>query len=150
MYRNFSYIIILFIMLTACKKPFKATLTTTVTNYLAVDGAIISGDSTFITLSRSTALSDTTQNKVELKAQLSVEDDKGTLYAFTEKGKGVYTLGVNTFSTARQYRLDIKTSDGKIYQSDFVPMKVSPPIDSLYFKQNSDATVSFYTNTHDP
>ena len=150
MERRFIYIMLLLSILMACKKPFKPNLATTVTNYLAVDGAIVSGDSTFITLSRTTALSDTTQQKVELKAQLQVEDDQGKLYAFTEKGKGIYTLGVTNFTTARQYRLDIKTADGKIYRSDFVPMKVTPPIDSIYFKQTSDATVLFYVNAHDP
>ena len=133
----------------SCKKAFNPNLTTRATNYLAVDGAIISGDSTFITLSRTTTLSDTTQKKVELKAVLSIEDDQSKLYGFAEKGKGIYTLGVTNFSSSRQYRLDIKTSDGKIYQSDFVPMKVTPPIDSIYFKENSDKTLLFYVNAHD-
>jgi hypothetical protein len=133
----------------SCKKPFNAHITSVTTNFLAVDGSIVSGDSTFITLSRTTSLSDTTQNKVELKAIVSVENDQAKLYPFTEKGKGIYELGITNFDPARTYRLDIKTSDGKIYQSDFVPMKVTPPIDSIYFKQNSDATVLFYVNTHD-
>jgi len=133
----------------ACKKPFNPHLTAVSTNFLAVDGPIISGDSTFISLSRTTALTDTTQNKAELKAIVSVEDDQGKLYPLTETGNGIYILGVTNFSTARQYRLDIKTTDGKIYQSDFVPMKVTPQIDSIYFNQNSDATVLFYVNTHD-
>jgi len=134
----------------SCTKPFKANLTTVATNFLAVDGPVVSGDSTIITLSRTTSLSDATQQKVELKAIVSVENDQGLLYPLTEKGNGVYTLGVTNFSTARQYRLDIKTTDGKVYQSDFVPMKVTPPIDSLYFNQTSDKTVLFYANTHDP
>lgn len=133
----------------SCKKPFTAHLATVTTNFLAVDGPIISGDSTFITLSRTTSLSDTTQNKAELKAVVSVEDDQAKLYNLTELAKGKYFLPITNFSTARKYRLDIKTTDGKIYQSDFVPMKVTPPIDSIYFKQNSDATVLFYVNAHD-
>jgi len=152
MKKRCSYILSIIICLvhSSCKKAFNAHLTTTAANFLAVDGPIISGDSTFITLSRTTSLSDTTQKKVELKATVSVEDDQAKLYPLQELGKGQYALGVTNFSSVRKYRLDIKTSDGKIYQSDFVPMKVTPPVDSLYFKQNSDATVSFYTNTHDP
>jgi len=134
----------------SCKKPFNAKLTSTATGILTVDGPIISGDSTFLTLSRTTALNDTTQNKPELKAILSVEDDQGKLYPFTETGQGNYVMGVTNFSTARQFRLDIKTSDGNIYQSDFVPMKITPPIDSVYFRETSDAQVLFYANTHDP
>ncbi len=133
----------------SCKKPFSPNLTTVTTNFLAVDGPILSGDSTIISLSRTTSLSDTTQNKVELKAIVSVEDDQAKLYPLTELGKGKYALGVTNFDASRKYRLDIKTSNGKIYQSDFVPMKVTPPIDSIYFKQNSDASVLFYVNAHD-
>jgi len=148
-----AYILLTALILTgyiSCKKPFNANLTSTATGILTVDGPIISGDSTFITLGRTTALNDTTQNKAELKATVSVEDDQAKLYPFTETGKGNYVLGITNFSTTRQYRLDIKTSDGKIYQSDFVLMKVAPPIDSVYFTQTSDATVLFYANTHDP
>ena len=133
----------------SCKKPFSPKLASISTNFLAVDGPIISGDSTFINLSRTTSLSDTTQQKAELKAVISVENDQGTLYPLTEAGKGKYFLGVTNFSSARQYRLDIKTTDGKIYQSDFVPMKVTPPIDSIYFNQTGDANVAFYVNAHD-
>ena len=150
MLKRATYLMFLLPILMACKKSFSPNLVTKVTNYLAVDGAIISGDSTYITLSRTTALSDTTQKKVELKATLSIEDDQGKMYPFSEKGKGVYTLGVTNFSASRQYRLDIKTTDGKTYQSDFVPMKTTPPIDSIYFKQTSDKTVLFYVNAHDP
>lgn len=133
----------------ACKKAYNPTLSTVSLNYLAVDGPIISGDSTFIKLSRTTSLSDTTQNKAELKAVVTVEDDKSTLYPLKETGKGNYVLGLTNFDATRKYRLDIKTTDGKIYQSDFVPMKITPSIDSIYFKQTGDATVLFYVNAHD-
>lgn len=151
MNQKFAYLaIILFLSVVACKKPFNPILATTTTNFLAVDGTIISGDSTFITLSRTTKLSDTTQKKAELKAVVSIENDQKTLFPLIEKSKGIYTLGVTSFDPARTYRLNIKTSDGKIYQSDFVPLKITPPIDSIYFKQDSRATVLFYVNAHDP
>lgn len=138
------------LLATTCKKAFTPALLTTATNYLAVDGAVISGDSTFITLSRSTALTDTTQNKPEIKALVSVESDEPRLYALNELGKGKYALGVTSFSTAHKYRLDIKTSDGKIYQSDFVPMKLAPPIDSITIKSTDSKTGTFYVYAHDP
>jgi len=151
MRRLAAYIVFGLLIVThlSCKKPFNPALPSVVTNFLAVDGPIISGDSTFITLSRTTKLSDTTQNKAELKAIVSVEDDQAKLYPLMEKGKGKYVLGVTNFSPARKYRLDIKTADGKIYQSDFVPMKVTPPIDSIYAKLPDDNDVAFYVNSHD-
>jgi len=133
----------------SCKKPFSANLTGDAVNFLTVDGTIISGDSTFITLGRTTGLKDTTQFKPELKAVVSVQNDQNVFYPLVEKGKGVYVLGVTNFDQARTYRLNIKTTDGKIYQSDYVPMKITPPIDSVYFQQPDENTMLFYVDTHD-
>jgi len=133
----------------SCKKQYTPQLTSVTTNWLAVDGTIISGDSTFIRLSRSTKLTDTTRNKAELKATVTVEGDQKTLYPLTEKGKGLYVLGVTNFDFAHKYRLNIKTNDGKIYQSDFVPVKKTPPIDSIYFEAKDDNHILFYVDTHD-
>jgi len=153
MKKTAGHILLTALLLTAylaCKKPFNPQLASVATNFLAVDGPIISGDTTFITLSRTTSLSDTTQNKAELKAIISVENDQGMLYTLTEKGKGQYFLPVTNFDIARQYRLDIKTTDGKIYQSDFVPMKVTGPIDTIYYQTNGYLNVQFFLNAHDP
>jgi hypothetical protein len=134
----------------SCKKVYTPQLVSVATNFLAVDGAIISGDSTFIRLSRTTKLTDTTQIKAELKAIVSIESDQKALYPLIEKGKGNYVLGVTNFEKNRTYRLNIKTSDGKIYQSDFVPMKVTPAIDSIYTKQTQADEITFYVDSHDP
>jgi hypothetical protein len=133
----------------SCKKVYTPQLVGVTTNFLAVDGDIFSGDSTFIRLSRTTKLTDTTQIKAELKAIVSVESDQNALYPLTEKGKGLYVLGVTTFDKNLKYRLNIKTSDGKIYQSNFVPMKVTPPIDSIYIKQTQPNEITFYADSHD-
>ena len=134
---------------TSCKKPFEPTLVDRFTNYLAVEGTIISGDSTIITLSRTTGLKDPTQKKVELKASVSIEDDQKVIFPLVEKGKGNYALGVTNFDAARKYRLNIKTATGGTYQSDFVPMKVTPPIDSVYYKLPDSQSMLFYVDTHD-
>ncbi len=138
-----------FIGIYSCKKVYTPQLVGVTTNFLAVDGDIISGDTTFIRLSRTTKLTDTTTIKPELKAIVSVESDQNALYPLTEKGKGSYILGVTNFDKNRKYRLNIKTSDGKVYQSDFVPMKVTPPIDSIYIKQTQPNEITFYADSHD-
>lgn len=148
MYTLFTFIV--FAGIYSCKKVYTPQLISVSTNFLAVDGTVISGDSTFIHLSRTTKLTDTTQIKAELKAIVSVESDHKTLYPLIEKGKGNYVLGVTNFDKNRTYRLNIKTSDGKIYQSDFVPMKVTPPIDSIYIKQTQPNEITFYADSHDP
>jgi hypothetical protein len=133
----------------SCKKQFNPTLVDNFTNYLAVEGTITSGDSTIITLTRTTGLKDTTRKKAELKAAVYIEDDQKVIFPLVEKGKGNYALGVTSFNPDRKYRLNIKTSTGSTYQSDFVPLKVTPPIDSVYFKQPNSESILFYVDTHD-
>jgi hypothetical protein len=147
--RIYLLTLLAFIGILSCKKVYTPQLMSVSTNFLAVDGDIFSGDSTFIRLSRTTKLTDTTQIKAELKAIVSIENDQNARHALIEKGKGLYVLGVTNFDKNRKYRLTIKTTDGKIYQSDFVPMKVTPPIDSIYIKQTQPNEITFYADSHD-
>jgi len=150
MKRLMIYIALCLVLATAaCKKPFSAQLITSASGLLAIDGPIISGDSTFITLTRTTTLNDPNQQKAELKAIVAVEDDQGKTYPLAELGKGKYALGITNFDPVRKYRLDVKTSAGKLYQSDFVPMKVTPPIDTVYYGIDTKQ-VQYYVDAHDP
>src|SRR5690606_28393632 len=47
-----------------------------------------------------------------------------------------------------QYQLRIKTSDGKEYLSDKIPVRITPEIDSLGYKQD-ERGVRIHVNTHD-
>lgn len=57
------------------------------------------------------------------------------------------TLNLNP---AIQYRLSIQTPNGESYQSDFVALKASPPIDTINWSFSPDSGVNIYINTHDP
>jgi hypothetical protein len=57
-------------------------------------------------------------------------------------------MGPVTLDVNKKYGLFIKTSDGQTFQSDFVQMKITPPIDSVYYKI-IDTALQFYVNTHD-
>jgi hypothetical protein len=53
-------------------------------------------------------------------------------------------------SSANEYRLYIKTSDNNEYQSDFQPIKPTPPIDSIYWDPNQDPEgITIFVDTHD-
>jgi hypothetical protein len=85
-----------------------------------------------------------------LGAKVTVESDAGGTYPLAEAGKGNYVaVGLN-LNTANKYRLDITTSDGKIYQSDFVPVKSSQPIDSVSYQVQNNNAVQISVSTHDP
>jgi len=149
--KGFKYILYILtaISVSACKTPYTPAPTTTVTNYLVVEGLINISDSTYINLSRTVAVSAATTVKPELKATVSIENNQGGSYPLKELGNGVYAAAPLNLSAANQYRLRIKTANGNSYVSDFAATAVSPPIDSITWKATSTA-LNIYANTHDP
>ena len=147
---NRIYILAVLIMTLGCQKPYLPHIVAVPSNYLVVEGVINTGsDSTSIRLSRTVQLSSTAQVKPELGATVTVTTDAGGNYPLSSTGKGYYTgPGLNVNSSAK-YGLKIVTSDGKVYQSDMVVAKNSPPIDSVYFRIQSDG-IKIYADTHDP
>jgi hypothetical protein len=137
-----------------CRQPYILPVNSTNNHYLVVEGIINTGDGlTTIKLSRNVRLSDSVNTKPELNATVSIESDatpEGTsLGQLTDNGNGTYTIIASGISPANKYRLRIVTSTGKVYLSDFVPVKNSPPIDSLSFQVMSNG-VQVYSATHDP
>lgn len=140
----------LFILACSCKVPFQPTVTTTAYSYLVVDGVINSSatDSTLIKLSRTFKISTSPVTNPELQAQVSVEDAANNSYQLTDAGKGNYVAGPLGLNSAKQYRLRIKTSDNRVYLSDLVVIKPTPPIDSIGWTAGSDK-LTIYANAHD-
>ncbi|MFI5160881.1 MAG: DUF4249 domain-containing protein [Sphingobacteriales bacterium] len=138
-------------MITAfsCQKPYLPKIVAVSSNYLVVEGAINTGsDSTSIRLTRTIPLSSTAEAQPELDATVTVLTDAGGNYPLSSAGNGYYTgPGLNLNSSAK-YGLKITTSAGKVYQSDFVVSKNSPPIDSVYYRVQSDG-LKIYADTHD-
>ena len=140
---------ILSMYLFSCVKSFNPpVLQSANLNYLVVDGFIVPGSATTIKLSRTLNISDSFRFVPELNAQLYIEGLSGSSYSFQTGFDGVYTSPAAFLSNDDQYRLRIVLSDGKEYQSDYVEVKQSPPIDSLEWEEKGD--ISIYANTHDP
>ncbi len=141
---------LLLLTLLCCKKPYNPPAVAINPNYLVVEGAINTGpDSTIIKLSRTVKLSSANVANPELHALVTVVSSTNASYPLTETGKGYYrTAGLN-LSAANTYSLKIVTSNGKVYQSDFLAEKNSPPIDSVnYTVQNNQVNIN--VNAHDP
>ncbi|MEQ8809204.1 MAG: DUF4249 domain-containing protein, partial [Imperialibacter sp.] len=104
---------------------------------LVVDGFISNSTEPYtITLSRTAPLS--SQGALpEVGAAVSVADEEGEVYNFPEIAPGVYRSDPNAFigHIGGKYQLSILASSGEQYQSDTVPLKHSPPIDSVYFER---------------
>ncbi|MBS1526317.1 MAG: DUF4249 domain-containing protein [Bacteroidetes bacterium] len=150
--KKYLYIILLFLAALGCRKLYNPPVITSSGNgksYLVVEGMISPRDSTIIRLSRTVPLSSTLGVRPELGASVSVISDGGSSYVLHETGNGYYTAFGLGLSEAGKYGLRIITAEGKTYQSDLVPVKNSPPIDSVYYEVKTNG-VQIYADTHDP
>jgi len=148
-----SLLLLLLTIVFSCKKPYDPPSTNSSGSYLVVEGLINSGgDSTIIKLSRTVKISSKTSTNPEINALVKIEGDQNVSYPLTEISGGVYVaVGLN-LDASHKYRLDIKTSNKKQYLSDYVPVVISPPIDSISYdaKGNvSEPGMNIYANTHD-
>jgi Domain of unknown function (DUF4249) len=134
----------------SCQKLYNPKLTKGSPNILVVEGVIDpSADSTIIRLSRTVQANSKTSVAPELSAIVNAEDDQNGIYPIPEIGNGAYAYPGLQLDITRKYRLRIKTTDGKEYLSDFVPVKITPPIDSVGFNILQDS-LQVYVSTHDP
>jgi len=138
---------------TQCRQTYLPPVSKNNNNFLVVDGFIASGnDSTIITLSRSTPISDSIFSVSESGAQVSVVGDQGEVYFLTDAGNGNYYIPSLSLNSAEKYKLRIVTSNGSAYESDPQEVRASPPIDSVSWEQSAPApgAVNIYVTTHDP
>jgi Domain of unknown function (DUF4249) len=141
-------VIMMIMKLVSCVKPFEPPVIKNPNSYLVVEGIAIPGnDTTRITLSRSRNLSDTTSFVPENSASVRIVSKIGQTYQLNSKGKGIYT-GLLNLQQGQEYQIKINTNDGSQYESDFESAVITPPIDSLTWKQENDLTV--FVNTRDP
>jgi Domain of unknown function (DUF4249) len=139
---------LLLLSMAGCKEKYQLPFTSPVTGYLVVEGVINKGPgNTYIELSRTNKLS-ATQKQYETGASVNVEGNDNSTYQLQEISTGRYYAFLN-LNNSRQYRLRIKTPAGKEYLSDFVEVKITPPIDSISWQEESKG-VQLHINTHDP
>jgi hypothetical protein len=137
-------------LLFACKEPYEPPAVKTNPNLLVVDGILFQGnDSSILTISHTRLLTDTGSRNPELNAGVTLVDESGSAISFAETGNGRYAVGQLNLNPSSTYRLLITLSNGLEYQSDPMPVKITPPIDSLEWTQDSTGA-HFFVNTHDP
>jgi hypothetical protein len=115
-----------------------------------VEGIINAGpDSTIITLSRTVNLAASNTINPETGATVAVQGNDNTSYPLIETSTGHYAVAGLNLNNAKQYRLSIKTANNQQYLSTFVPVQITPPIDSVGFTAQAN-DIQVYVNTHDP
>ena len=140
--------IIASLAISSCREAYLPPAISTPNNFLVVEGFINSGlDSTFFKLTRTKNLGDTTFEIPEMFASVTIESKSGRKQFLASQGNGIYASGPLIINAGETYRLNILTSSGSLYESDYVPVLQTPPIDSLTWKQDIDVYV--LVSTHD-
>lgn len=139
---------VLFLLFTACRQEYLPPAINGTTNFLVVEGVINSGaDSTSLKLTRAKNLNDTTIEIPEPNASVTVESKSGVNFPLSHRGNGIYSAPPLPLNINETYRLKIATFAGGLYESDYVPVKQTPAIDSVSWKQ--DSNVHIFVHTHD-
>jgi hypothetical protein len=136
------------LLATGCTDPYLPEAQQSPPSYLVVDGYLNAQGSTTIKLSRTYAVGSKTAPPAEVKATVYVEDEGGTRTQLREAPAGTYTSPSQNLNVARRYRLHLYTLGGKEYASDFVPVKITPPIDALTW-QASNTGLDITVDAHD-
>lgn len=140
--------IVFFIGLSSCIDPYNPPEIAQSESLLVVDGYVNSSGTSKITLSRSQNLTDPAQPTFEIGAEVWVEDTQGNKVFFAADNFGEYYLTEHTF-TAATYRLKVRLSNQKEYESDFVPRLTSPEIDEVTWGLTETEEVELKVSTHD-
>jgi hypothetical protein len=149
--RKLAYISLLIVAF-GCRKPYDPPAISGTASYLVVGGVINAGpDSTTITLSRTVNVSSANTANPVLGATVAVVSDQNVRFPLTETTNGNYVSPNLNLDVAHQYRLSIKTPNNEQYQSDLVPVGITPPIDSIGYNITNDPVlgIQIYANTHD-
>src|SRR6185295_17776603 len=148
--RNCIKLIVVCVVTCICssKEIYDSHITTKTTGLLVVEGFINTGlGQTTFRLSRSSDLKSTTL-KPEFNAQVNVEGEDGSNFTLFENGNGEYSIVQLTLNNNVQYRLHIRTTDGKEYISEYTPVRYTPLIDSITWQRENDG-LRIYANARD-
>ncbi|MBA9078162.1 MULTISPECIES: DUF4249 domain-containing protein [Rufibacter] len=150
--RKLKFFCCLLLLIGGCVEEYELPETATDLKLLVVDGNINLDDKiAVVKLSRTQDLVVADQEPVqEHGAQVSIEDESGQRFQLKENPiqEGRYTGYNASWAYNKKYKLHIKTSQGKEYQSEFVSTHKTPAIDSLTWSVEGGKVI-LAANTHD-
>lgn len=133
----------------SCKDPYLPRVISAEKSLLVVEGNLNAGGITTFRLTRTAKIDNTRNIEPEVSAQLTVEGRDNSIQPIPESGQGLYVSPSLQIALNGEYRVRIKTADGKEYLSEYVVARQTPAIDSIGFKLTPNGA-TIYVNTHDP
>jgi hypothetical protein len=143
---NSLFLPVFFLLLISCKEEFNPSLSNADVDLLVVEGYIdISGEDSFITLSRTQPVQSTLPFAPETNANVILTDEAGTSWTFEEIAQGKYLLNV-VLSENGSYKLGIRLSNGQEFTSDPMTPILTPEIEELGYIRD-EAGVEIFVST---
>lgn len=133
--------------LSGCIEPYTPPVDAPPDSYLVVNGSVGNSDG-YITLTRTQAVDDNSPAAPESGAQISVITEAGQTFLFSSEVEGTYRASGMNLTISDRCKLRIRLTSGKEYESDFVLVKETPPIDSITWKADAEG-LTIFVNTHD-
>lgn len=137
--------------LAGCVEPYAPdVISSPTTSYLVVDGFLNARGRTRIRLSRTAVLAADNATPLETGASLTIEGQQdGARYLLREIAPGTYVSDSLQLDKTRQYRLHIMARQEQEYASAFVPVLLTPPIDSVRWRNENDQAINISLDAHD-
>jgi len=148
--RRSRLLAVLMMLCLACIDPYAPDMLSVDYGILVIDGFFVPNDTTRITLSRTVTMDAEQSAGSEPPATVGIESDHGfSLVLAPQKGQ-LYTAPPVTVDNQANYRLTVRTADGRVYESDYVPLHTKTSVDSVVVHEEPGGeNVSFNVFAHD-
>jgi len=135
----------------ACIDPYTTEFLSVDYGILVIDGYFVPNDTTRIRLSRTVTMDSPESIAPEPPAEVWVEGDNGFRSTLKTTDARLYTMPPMSVDYHAKYRLTVRTSDGREYASDYVPVAPRTTVDSVVVhEQPGSEEVTFSVFAHDP
>ncbi|NCT75310.1 MAG: DUF4249 domain-containing protein [Chitinophagaceae bacterium] len=151
MYRLFLLFVSFLLLLgTGCRDPYLPDVVAGAPNYLVIEGVLNAGQgATNVRITRTTQIDRTSAITGEANAVVTVEGKDNSSVSLSYQGNGQYVHPNLNLAIGNEYRLRVKTTNGKEYLSAYVVAKTTPPIDSVTWSRSATGGVDIMVNSHD-
>jgi len=134
----------------SCLEPYDPPSVKDNPEFIVVDAFVdVSNGSAKVKLSHTVPLNSTSEPEPEDGATVLLQDESGNDFVLPNYLQGLYETTSINLDPGKKYRLYIRTTANKEYQSDFVPVKTSPEIDSITYHVDGFNVLNIHVNSHD-
>ncbi|HMG92604.1 MAG TPA: DUF4249 domain-containing protein [Chryseolinea sp.] len=137
------------ILIIGCVEPYLAPDIGENVSIMVVDGFINATESSAtVRLTKAVALSKNDGYPAEKGAEVKITSENGDSFTLQEQDSGKYSAYGLIVDASTRYQLNIRTSDNRVYTSDYIKVMQTPPIDSVAWRPEEEG-ITMVVNTHD-